>query len=173
MKHRGADSVEPELKMEKQTMVGPGLDALKNFMTTMTDTILQQVTEQVKKTMEAVSFIRPFLAFDYVHTTSCEPSRRCALAESLRRSNEVREIVRPERIKQSHKRNHNRSMGGDTRQVIEAQQVARGGLANSAIASTVYATHSRGTTLFEKQEQTSRPGEGASRGRHTSEHPSA
>ncbi|KAJ8434694.1 hypothetical protein Cgig2_030264 [Carnegiea gigantea] len=34
------------------------VDALKNFMTTMRDNLLQQVTEQVKKTVEVTSSIR-------------------------------------------------------------------------------------------------------------------
>ncbi|KAJ8424154.1 hypothetical protein Cgig2_001616 [Carnegiea gigantea] len=47
-------------------------------MSTMTDTIMQQVTEQVKKAMEASSSARPLPHFDYVPTTSCEPSHRHA-----------------------------------------------------------------------------------------------
>ena len=37
------------------------MDALKNFMPTMTDTIMQQLSEQVKKAMEATSSTRPLL----------------------------------------------------------------------------------------------------------------
>ncbi|KAJ8450745.1 hypothetical protein Cgig2_021217 [Carnegiea gigantea] len=81
--------------------------ALKNFMTTMTDTILQHLTEQVKKTIEVVSSIRSLPAFDYVPTAECEPSHMHALID-----NEVREIVRPERIGRSHKRNDDRSTRG-------------------------------------------------------------
>jgi len=44
------------------------MDALKNFITTMTDTILKQVTKQVKKIIEAMSSIRPLPTFDYVST---------------------------------------------------------------------------------------------------------
>ncbi|KAJ8423888.1 hypothetical protein Cgig2_002938 [Carnegiea gigantea] len=49
------------------------MDVLKNFMTIMTNTILQQVTEQVKKTMEAVSSMRPLPTFDYPVTTVPKP----------------------------------------------------------------------------------------------------
>ncbi|KAJ8441072.1 hypothetical protein Cgig2_020363 [Carnegiea gigantea] len=41
---------------------------------------------------------------------------RCASAESLHRSDEVREIVRLERNGRSRERNYDRSMGGDARQ---------------------------------------------------------
>ncbi|KAJ8431473.1 LOW QUALITY PROTEIN: hypothetical protein Cgig2_033987 [Carnegiea gigantea] len=69
------------------------VDALQNFMTTMTDTILQQVTEQVKKTIEVVTSARPLPTFDYVPTTGCESSHRHAPASSLHQSDKVREIV--------------------------------------------------------------------------------
>ncbi|KAJ8433717.1 LOW QUALITY PROTEIN: hypothetical protein Cgig2_004346 [Carnegiea gigantea] len=45
------------------------VDALKNFMSTMTDTIMQQVTEQVKKVVETTSSARHLPHFDYVPTT--------------------------------------------------------------------------------------------------------
>jgi len=47
------------------------VNALKNFMSTMTDTIMQQVSEQVKKAMEAATFRRPLPHFDYVPNVSC------------------------------------------------------------------------------------------------------
>ncbi|KAJ8427345.1 hypothetical protein Cgig2_013033 [Carnegiea gigantea] len=64
------------------------MDTLKNFMTTMKDTILQQVTEQVKKTMDVVSSMRPMPAFNYVPTEGCEPSYRRTPVDSLHRSDE-------------------------------------------------------------------------------------
>ena len=54
------------------------VDAFKNFMTSMTNNILRQVTEQVKRAMEAVNAIKPLPTFDYVPTTECELSHRCA-----------------------------------------------------------------------------------------------
>jgi len=50
------------------------VDAFKNFMSTMTDTIMQPVTEQLKKAMEFASSTRPPPHFDYVRTTGCKPS---------------------------------------------------------------------------------------------------
>ncbi|KAJ8432837.1 hypothetical protein Cgig2_017050 [Carnegiea gigantea] len=65
------------------------VDALKNFITTMTDTILQQVTEQVKKTMEIVSSMKPalpsttYLPQDVSRPTDTFPSNHCIeVAES-------------------------------------------------------------------------------------------
>ncbi|KAJ8433840.1 hypothetical protein Cgig2_028157 [Carnegiea gigantea] len=52
------------------------VDALKNLMSTMTNTIMRQVTKQVKKAVKAVNFARPLPHFDYVPTTGCEPSYR-------------------------------------------------------------------------------------------------
>jgi len=46
------------------------VDALKNLMSTMIDTKIQQVSEQVKKVMQAVSSARPLPRFEYVPTTS-------------------------------------------------------------------------------------------------------
>ena len=50
------------------------VDVLKNFMTTINETILQQLHQQVKKTTEAMTFMRLFPAFDYVPTAGCKPS---------------------------------------------------------------------------------------------------
>ncbi|KAJ8426960.1 hypothetical protein Cgig2_027684 [Carnegiea gigantea] len=52
------------------------MDALKNFMSTMTDAIMQQVSEQVNKAVEATSSARPLPHFEYVPTTGSEPSHR-------------------------------------------------------------------------------------------------
>ncbi|KAJ8430349.1 hypothetical protein Cgig2_021626 [Carnegiea gigantea] len=48
------------------------VDTLKNLMSTMTGTVLQQVTEQVKKTMKAGNSARPLPTFDYVPTAECQ-----------------------------------------------------------------------------------------------------
>jgi len=52
------------------------MDALKNLMSTMTNAIMQQASEQVKKAVEAVSFTRPLPLFEYVPTTGYEPSHK-------------------------------------------------------------------------------------------------
>ncbi|KAJ8427676.1 hypothetical protein Cgig2_016769 [Carnegiea gigantea] len=103
------------------------VDALKNHMTIMTDIIIQQVTEQMRKTVEAVNFTRPLPAFDYVPTTRCELSHRHAPAgKSDRPTREEQEVSG---------QNHDRSLGVDTRQ---AREVAPGRLVNSATASMPY-----------------------------------
>jgi len=50
------------------------IDALKNFMTTIVDILLQQVAEQLKKTMEAASSMRLLPVFDYEPKRGWEPS---------------------------------------------------------------------------------------------------
>ncbi|KAJ8434137.1 hypothetical protein Cgig2_000857 [Carnegiea gigantea] len=52
------------------------VDALKNFMSTMTDAIMQQVSKQVKKVVEAASSVRPLPRLEYMPTTGCELSHR-------------------------------------------------------------------------------------------------
>ncbi|KAJ8433621.1 hypothetical protein Cgig2_023560 [Carnegiea gigantea] len=62
-------------------------------MSTMTDTIMQQVAEQAKKAMEAANSARPLPHFDYVLITGYEPSDRHVLVVSHRHSDEVREAA--------------------------------------------------------------------------------
>jgi len=62
---------QPSVRSEAYVTV----DALKNFMLTMTDVIMQQVSEQVKKAMEVASSARQ----------GCEPSRRRDPVPSPRR----------------------------------------------------------------------------------------
>ncbi|KAJ8437287.1 hypothetical protein Cgig2_006391 [Carnegiea gigantea] len=52
----------------------------------MTDTIMSQVFEQVKKAVEAANSARPLPYFDYMPTTGCEPSHRDAPVASHRHS---------------------------------------------------------------------------------------
>ena len=72
------------------------LDKLKNLMSTMTDTILQQVIEQVKKTIEVVNSTRPLPTFDYVPTAGYEPSHRHTPLGSQSRSDKARETACPD-----------------------------------------------------------------------------
>ncbi|KAJ8439295.1 LOW QUALITY PROTEIN: hypothetical protein Cgig2_018072 [Carnegiea gigantea] len=62
------------------------MDALKNFMTTMTDTILQQVTDEED---HAGHKLHKATTFDYLPTARCESSHRHAPIGSLRRSDET------------------------------------------------------------------------------------
>ncbi|KAJ8444407.1 hypothetical protein Cgig2_026611 [Carnegiea gigantea] len=54
-------------------------------MSTITDAIMQQVSEQVKKAVEAVSSASPLPRFEYVPTVGCEPPRRHEPETSPRR----------------------------------------------------------------------------------------
>ncbi|KAJ8429827.1 hypothetical protein Cgig2_000155 [Carnegiea gigantea] len=67
--------------------------ALKNFMYTMTDAIMQQVSKQVKKAVEATSSTRPLPRFEYVSTAGCEPSHRHDFAMSPRHSERMQEAL--------------------------------------------------------------------------------
>ncbi|KAJ8435963.1 hypothetical protein Cgig2_017501 [Carnegiea gigantea] len=66
--------------------------------------------------MEAVKSMRPLPTFDYVPTAGREPPHRHSTAESLRQSDEVREIARLERNGRSRERDHDPSTGVDARQ---------------------------------------------------------
>lgn len=67
------------------------MDALKKLMSTMSNTIMQQVSEQVKKVVEAASSARPLPRFDCVPTTGCEPSNRHVRGVSQPHSDGIRE----------------------------------------------------------------------------------
>ncbi|KAJ8427241.1 hypothetical protein Cgig2_016933 [Carnegiea gigantea] len=73
------------------------VDTLKNFMSTMTDTLMQQVSKQVKKSVEAASSVRPLSRFNYVPTAGCEPSHRHVSMASHRHGDGVREATRMDR----------------------------------------------------------------------------
>jgi len=130
------------------------VDALKNFMSTMTDAIMQQVSKQVKKAMEAASSARPLLHFEYVPAMSCQPSRRRDPVASPRCNERVQEASRVDGDRQSREENRDHSIGAN------AYPNCRPGykrLTKSTPTSVSYATHSRRTAWFEEQEQTSRP----------------
>ncbi|KAJ8433819.1 hypothetical protein Cgig2_017889 [Carnegiea gigantea] len=57
----------------------------------MMNAIIQQVSEQVKKAVEAASSARPLPHFEFVPTGGCEPSRRCDLMASPRRNERMQE----------------------------------------------------------------------------------
>ncbi|KAJ8421028.1 hypothetical protein Cgig2_015469 [Carnegiea gigantea] len=72
-------------------------DALENFMSTMIGTIMQQVTEQVKKVMVAARFARPLPHLDYMPTVGWEPFHRHIPIASRHHSDEGREAAYPNR----------------------------------------------------------------------------
>ena len=62
-------------------------------MSTMINTIMQQVSEQVKRVMKATHSVRPLHQFNYVLTTGCELSYMYVAMGSHRHSGEVREAA--------------------------------------------------------------------------------
>ncbi|KAJ8427200.1 hypothetical protein Cgig2_011776 [Carnegiea gigantea] len=106
----------------------------------MTDTIMQQISEQVRKAVGAANSMRSLPTFDYALTMGFEPSHRHAPARSHRRSYEGQMIP-----------------GRKPRPVCQGGRPSPGRLAKSTTAWMAYATHSRRTAWFEKHEQTSRP----------------
>ncbi|KAJ8434233.1 hypothetical protein Cgig2_005912 [Carnegiea gigantea] len=79
------------------------MDALKNFLTTMTHTLQQQVAKQVKKTMEAASSMRALPAFDYKPTRGCEPFSRRDHAGLQREGDGLHDTSRPSANERPHK----------------------------------------------------------------------
>lgn len=82
-------------------------------MTTMLDTLLQQVTEQVKKTMEVVSSTMLLPTFDYAPTARYELSHRHAHTVSLLKDYDAQEIVRHEINRQPQEQNRSQTTGID------------------------------------------------------------
>ncbi|KAJ8438472.1 hypothetical protein Cgig2_008959 [Carnegiea gigantea] len=143
------------------------VDALKNLMSTITDTIMQQMTKQVKKAMEAASSARPLPHFNHVPTTGYKPSHRRVAVVKHRHSDEVREVVHPDRDGRSQGENRDRSIGADA---LQNRRPSQGRPAKSTTASTAYATHSPHTAWFKEQKQTLKPRGEASGRRRTPEH---
>jgi len=130
------------------------VDALKNLMPAMTDTIMKQVIKQVKKAMEAANSTRPLPAIHYTPTVGYKPFHRHALASSHHCSDEVREMACPEKDGRSRDENRDWSIGVDAPSNHRLNPARPG---KSTTASAPYATHSRHTAWFQKQEQTSKP----------------
>ncbi|KAJ8425107.1 hypothetical protein Cgig2_013837 [Carnegiea gigantea] len=80
----------------------------------MTDTIIQQVSEQVKKAHEASSSARPLPRFEYVPTPGCEPSHRHAPVVSQRHSEGMREAPHANKGGRTREENQDRSIGVNT-----------------------------------------------------------
>ncbi|KAJ8438930.1 hypothetical protein Cgig2_012825 [Carnegiea gigantea] len=87
------------------------VDALKNLMSIIPDTILQQVIGQVRKTMWAVNSRRKLSTFDYVPAARCKPSQRHDPARSHCWSDEVREVAHPKRDRRYWGGNRDQSVG--------------------------------------------------------------
>jgi len=130
------------------------VDALENLRSTITDTIMQQVTEQVNKAMEVASSARPLPHFDYVPTTGYKLSHRHVPIMSHCQSDQVREVAHLERDGRSPGENRDRSSRADA---LLSRRPSQERQAKSTTVSTPYATHSQRTAWFEEQGQTSKP----------------
>ncbi|KAJ8424179.1 hypothetical protein Cgig2_015913 [Carnegiea gigantea] len=73
------------------------VDALKSLMSTMADAITHQVSEQVKRAMEAASSARPPLTFEYSLVYEGEPSHRSGGISSPRPTERGPEVSRSDR----------------------------------------------------------------------------
>ncbi|KAJ8421250.1 LOW QUALITY PROTEIN: hypothetical protein Cgig2_015906 [Carnegiea gigantea] len=113
-------------------------------MPTMTDIIIQQVSEQVKKTMEAV---RPLRRFEYMPTIGYEPSHRHAPMVSHRHSEGMTEAPHANRNGWSREENRGRSIGADG---PHSHRPSHGRPAKLTTTLTPYVTHSLRTTWFEE-----------------------
>ena len=111
-------------------------------MSTMTDTIMQQVTKQVKKTTEAMNFARHLPTFDYVPTVGYEQSYRHTPVRSHRHGDEVRETARSDKDGRACGEKCDRSVGADALQYCRPNLVRP---TKSTMALTPNATHSRRT----------------------------
>ncbi|KAJ8431089.1 hypothetical protein Cgig2_016074 [Carnegiea gigantea] len=104
--------------------------------------------------MEAANSMRPLPAFDYVTTTSYEPSHRHAPTRSHCRSDTVREAAHPDKGRRSRGKNRDRSVGVDALQSVKSTTSSMSyapindiqlGLRNS---SKYQSPETRGPTLY-------------------------
>ncbi|KAJ8430135.1 hypothetical protein Cgig2_011079 [Carnegiea gigantea] len=79
----------------------------------MTSAIMQQVSEKVKKTVEATSSVRPLPRFEYVPTMGCKPSHRCDPMVSPRRSERMQEAPHTSEYRRSREENSSHSIGAN------------------------------------------------------------
>ncbi|KAJ8426884.1 hypothetical protein Cgig2_002732 [Carnegiea gigantea] len=121
------------------------VDALKNIMSTMTDTITRQVSEYVKRAMEAANSARPLTHFNYIPTYGGKPSHRPERIPSAQYTKWEGGAPRLDRsswpyTEQPARRATARPSGRPT----------QGAMAKSMTASTPYATHSRGHPMLRR-----------------------
>ncbi|KAJ8450531.1 hypothetical protein Cgig2_020168 [Carnegiea gigantea] len=127
------------------------VDALKNFMSTMTDTITCQVAEQVKRAIEAANSARPPPYLDYIPTLGGEPSHRPERIQSPHYTERERGVSRSDRSGRPYT-----GQPGRRAAARPGGRPTQGATAKLTTASTPYTTHSRRITWFEEQEQTSK-----------------
>ena len=124
------------------------VDALKNIMSTMTETVTRQVLEQVKRAMEAANSAKVLPHFDYVPNHGDEPYHRPNQVPSPERHQEVSRLNRSGRPYTKQLSRH--AVAGPS------GRPTRGAAVESTTASTLYTTHSRRIAWLEEHEQTSK-----------------
>ncbi|KAJ8426727.1 hypothetical protein Cgig2_011548 [Carnegiea gigantea] len=110
------------------------VDTLKNLLSNISDTTIQQATEQVKQAMAIANAARPPPTFDCVPSTGYEPSHRHALVRSHHHSDELREVVHPDKEERSHGENCEQSIGVDA---LQSRHLNLGRPAKLTTASTI------------------------------------
>ncbi|KAJ8438678.1 hypothetical protein Cgig2_011861 [Carnegiea gigantea] len=127
-------------------------------MSTMTDAIMQQVSEQMKKAVEVASSVRPFLHFEYVPTEGCEPSCRHDHTASPHHGERVQEAPRVGEDWRSWEEHRGHSIGANA---YPHPRSSHGRPAKLTTASMPCATRSRRTawplTLKEGSPNSGRP----------------
>ena len=116
------------------------MDAFENFMSTVTDTIMQQVLEQVKMAVEVASSARPLHHFKYVPTAGLEPFHGHDPMMSHRHSERMRETPHANRNSRLREENQDHYIGANT---PPSHRPSHRQLAKSTMALTLCATHSR------------------------------
>ncbi|KAJ8433007.1 hypothetical protein Cgig2_010983 [Carnegiea gigantea] len=109
-------------------------------MSTITDAIMRQVSEQVQRAMEVVNSARPLPHFDYMTTAACEPSQRLMREPSPHHTDRDREALQSNQNGRPWTGNHDQLTVTTTRRSSRPDQ---GQLTKSITASTPYITHSR------------------------------
>ncbi|KAJ8441784.1 hypothetical protein Cgig2_009030 [Carnegiea gigantea] len=104
--------------------------------------------------MEAANTSRPLPHFDYMPTTSCEPSRQHVREPSPHHTKKDREASRSNRSGRPYTGNHDQRTAAATR---PSGHPVQGQTAKSTTTSIPYATHSRRTAWLKEQEQISKP----------------
>ncbi|KAJ8424932.1 LOW QUALITY PROTEIN: hypothetical protein Cgig2_027945 [Carnegiea gigantea] len=123
-------------------------------MSVITEAIKWQVSEEVKRAMEAANSARPLPHFGYVPTAGCEPSHRQVRIPSSHSAEREREASRSNQGGRPYSGHYDRHMATAIR---PSGCLIQGQTTKSTTASTPYATHSRQTAWVEEQEQTSKP----------------
>ncbi|KAJ8444577.1 hypothetical protein Cgig2_013856 [Carnegiea gigantea] len=104
--------------------------------------------------MGAANSARPLPHFDYVPTTSCEPSHRKVCVLSPHYIEREREASRSNQSGRPYSGHHDRHAAAATRL---SRRPIQGQTAKSATASTPFATHSRGHPMLQRPPPTTAP----------------